>query len=263
MTNHSRFYLSPHRLAQSLWFRLRPIHALLGWLIEVRGNVIRIGDSKILLGSGLIPRHRKIFLLSGYERPELCLITRHLHPDLPVVELGGFIGGVSCTINKLLAEPNNHCVVEANSKALAILEENRTLNSCNFKIMHRAIAYGNDRVAVIDAGMSSTIKEMPTHPEEMVETITLREILAYNQIEITTLICDIEGHEYLLIENEQDVISAYVAYLFIEVHDDARMAMTAKNLLSRLSMMGFVVLDQVENVYYLENAQLTSPIREE
>jgi predicted O-methyltransferase YrrM len=48
-----------------------------------------------------------------------------LRPEERVLELGGCLGVVSCSINTLLRDPSRHVVVEANPKLLAYLYENR------------------------------------------------------------------------------------------------------------------------------------------
>lgn len=263
MINHLRRVLSFRRLAKSLWFRLRPVHVLLGRLIEINGNFISIGDTKILLGSGLIPTNRKIFVWSGYEYAERSLISKYMDISLPVIELGGFIGGVSCLTNKALVRPSYHWVVEANPHALTVLEQNRELNACRFEVLHRAIAYGCDRVTVVNAGMSSTIDDKASETSETVKTVTLREILYKNEIEMITLICDIEGHEYALLDNEAEIIQKHVAFLFVEIHKIDSIAMSVEKFLENLASIGFVVLDQIDDVYYLRNIQLARVERKE
>ena len=54
------------------------------------------------------------FAVDTYERPERTLVSKYLPPRATVLELGGCIGVVSCTVNRMLDRPDKHVVVEAN-----------------------------------------------------------------------------------------------------------------------------------------------------
>jgi 16S rRNA A1518/A1519 N6-dimethyltransferase RsmA/KsgA/DIM1 with predicted DNA glycosylase/AP lyase activity len=72
-----------------------------------------------------------------FEKHERETIKRCLDPNLPVVEVGGCIGVVACTTNRLLQEPSKHVVVEANPDLVPVLEANRQLNQCEFVVLQR------------------------------------------------------------------------------------------------------------------------------
>ena len=67
------------------------------------GNRIRFENCKFLLDDTVITRELKAEILAGiYEKPEREAVKRFVEPSLPVVEMGGGIGIVSCILNKKL-----------------------------------------------------------------------------------------------------------------------------------------------------------------
>ena len=90
---------------------------------------------------------RKVYsFFKKWEEHERHVIDSYLRPDLPVVELGGCLGVVSCHINKKLDRPERHVVIEANPGVLPTLEKNRELNNCRFVIRHAALGYETTNV---------------------------------------------------------------------------------------------------------------------
>jgi len=82
------------------------------------------------------------------------MIQKNLPDDEPVIELGASIGVVSCTVNRRLAAPAQHVVVEANPELIPTLKKNRDMNRCQFAIVEAAIGYGNDSIPFFSNGMS-------------------------------------------------------------------------------------------------------------
>ena len=100
---------------------------------------------------------------------ERALIKRWLPNDLPVLEFGGGLGVVSCLVNRKLANPSRHVVVEADPGMISVLERNRNINGLNFTVINKAIAYGCDHTdlnidaefigtSIVGASVGKTIK---------------------------------------------------------------------------------------------------------
>src|ERR1700733_14422719 len=107
---------------------------------------VRLGGSTFDM-AGITSDSIRIELITNqYELPERRAVLRYLRRDLPVVELGGSMGGGACTTNKLLRDPSAHVVVEANPLVIPQLELNRKLNGRGFEILNCAIAYGADSI---------------------------------------------------------------------------------------------------------------------
>ena len=87
---------------------------MFGRLVELLGNQVNIHGIKISVDNPRLSTHQKSIMLFGwYEKDEVTAINKYLRPDLPVIELGGGIGLLSCVINKKLDKPENHIVLEA------------------------------------------------------------------------------------------------------------------------------------------------------
>src|SRR5947209_8143485 len=119
-------------------------HRLVGRLVELGGNRVTIEGLHFSVDNTLITRREKGLLDVGlHETGEIALARRYVVGGLPVVELGGGIGVVSCIVNRQLTRPTDHVVVEANADLVPTLEVNRRLNGAGFRIRNVALAYGS------------------------------------------------------------------------------------------------------------------------
>ena len=236
---------------------------LKGAFVELRGNVAVIEGSRFSFDSPVIPRHVKGHVASDrYEQPERKALRHFLNPGLPVVELGGCIGVVACLTNKRLRLPEHHVVVEANPDLIPLLERNRDQNGCRFTIVHRALAYGAERVTFhrniifLASNVGGIYGESPTETTT-VQTTTFGDLLARFGFDRCTLVCDIEGAECSLVEHEADVLRARVATLMIEVHRAALPDATSR-MLQTLQRLGFQERFCESGTYVFENRTLAS-----
>jgi hypothetical protein len=114
----------------------------IGRLVELFGNTITIDGVKLSVDNpGILTMHKSSLYFGHYEIGERELAKRHIDPNLPLVEIGASIGGVSCVTNKLLKDPTRHVVVECNPDNIPTLTKNRELNGCQFTIEPFALAY--------------------------------------------------------------------------------------------------------------------------
>jgi FkbM family methyltransferase len=209
----------------------------------------------------------KLFLLNGqYELPERRAVTRHLRRDLPVIELGGALGVVACTTNKLLTRPTAHVVVEANPHAIPQLTLNKESNHCEFEIVNRAIAYGVDAVTfcpTVDLASNSIDSDgtqlYGTEQPVTVESIQLGRLVTERGFGRFSLVCDIEGKEYDLVGNEIEVLKK-ADVIIMETH--ARLIGEDKNklLISKLTDAGFRVIEEDGFVTTLRQYAETKPV---
>src|SRR5262249_33016995 len=120
---------------------------LAGRRMEARGNRVTMSGLVFSVDHPMIHSRMKSTLADGsYEREERMLIERFLPADLPVIELGGAIGVVSCFTSRKLARPEQHIVVEANPSLIPTLSLNRDLNHGRFAVRHAALGYDSDEV---------------------------------------------------------------------------------------------------------------------
>jgi len=194
-------------------------------------------------------------MLKIYEVEERHLVSKHVDPKLPVVELGGCLGVVACITNKMLEDPRLHVVVEANPLAIPLLAEIRDSNQCEFEILHAAVAYGAPTVTfrpTPDLCANSLYQKDRKEAFVTVSATCLREIVTKVNFDAFNLICDIEGSEFDLVCNESDVVQKATT-IILETH--ARFIGEAKNsqLLARLEDLGFRAVAQEGTVVVLRH----------
>ncbi len=198
----------------------------------------------------------KLLLASKeYEGFERRAVRQYVCSDSPVVELGGCLGVVACITNRALKKGTLHVVVEANPRVISLIEENRSRNECNFELLNAAIAYGQPTVTFCPSFdmPSNSLRENSADDLVTVATISLGDILRQRNIDSFTLICDIEGHEYDLVQNEAEVLK-HAEIIILETH--ARMIGEAKNseLLAKLKEIGFETIDEEATVVVLKRS---------
>jgi FkbM family methyltransferase len=170
-----------------------------------------------------------------------------------VVELGGCIGVVACITNRLLTDPKAHIVIEANPSVVPLLEENRVLNHCKFEVVNAAIAYGIESIAFTPARdwwVNSLRQERKGEAKVVVSTTSLRALIDRHKFDSFTLICDIEGHEFDLISNEEDTIRQATT-IILETHPHIIGEAKTMHLLARIRELGFRIVDQGANVFVM------------
>jgi len=243
-----------------LWGWFWATNTVLNWplskIIELRGNYIWVDGAQLSLDSYRIPTIKKFNLARTYELPERRLAKLHLEPDLPLIELGGFIGGVACITNRLLKTPDRHLVVEANPAIIGVLQHNKELNNAKFNILHGAIGYGREEFYISDSGMSTTASVKQEASSTPVKAWTLKRILDDFDYEQVCLICDIEGGEVQLIEHEINVLEQHVMIIIMETHPDTVGKANVDEMLSALFSKGFSTIDQLGDVYVFTNKRL-------
>lgn len=229
----------------------------IGKLFGASENTVNLEGCRFSVDNAAISSDlREQLLLGRHEKPERTAIKQFLDPLLPVVELGGCIGVVSCLTNKRLQDPQKHVVVEANPDLLELLEENRARNSSGFTILHRALAYGSDRARFyVDDSVICSSLSMASGRPITVQTITLKEILDKFAFQRCTLICDIEGAEVHLLEHESDVIVDRIDSLIIEVHETLLGKKPVDAMLAKLKQMGFTIAFRDWETYVFQNSQ--------
>ena len=192
----------------------------------------------------------KVSLLKGkYERFERHAVLRYLRPEYPVIELGGCIGVVACVTNCALKVPKAHVVVEINPNIISVLRKNRDINQCEFEILNQAIAYDQPSVTFSPSSdfrgtsLRQNVNRSFETPLVTVATTTLGSIVTQRGYDRFNLICDIEGHEYELVQREPHMLDR-VDTLILETH--ARLIGEARHseMMKKLADLGFRIIDQ-------------------
>jgi FkbM family methyltransferase len=229
-------------VADHAWFKLR-----------ARRKSVRLDHAQFEL-QGIHGQSKTAMLTNDYELPERRAVVRYLRRDLPVVELGGSIGVVACVTNRLLKDRTAHIVVEANPLAIPFLDRNKQRNRCEFEIVNRAIAYGADSVTFRPSSdmCGNSITAEGDQPAVTVPTLQLRDLVRQRGFSRFTLVCDIEGLEYDLVQHEADILRN-AETIILETH--ARLIGEHKNqsMMTRLRELGFRVVEESGFVVVLQS----------
>jgi FkbM family methyltransferase len=198
-----------------------------------------------------------------YENAELTLVRSLLIPDLDTIELGGALGITGSAILRKLRPPARLITAEFRPELLPVLERNLSLNSHGntFRVLPKAIAYPMDadrhRYAdfVIPGGAFGSWKSYK-HALGVrtihAQTATLREICEEFSVGSFQLICDIEGGELEILEQDHAVLEN-CRLLIIELHEAHRpdRSVSSGELRDLLTGQGFQIVVGNGNVLAL------------
>lgn len=183
-----------------------------------------------------------------WESEEISILERRIKETDSVLELGACLGILSIVTNRLLNYSKNHTVVEANPKLISVLEKNRDLNRCSFKILN----------GIVDDPSKNSGKFIPSdfilgssQYHDNSSSITVPVIPFSRLSNHNFLIVDIEGGEYSLIDNNIIEISAMFNKLLIEFHTQygfSNKHMT--NSIAKVMSHGFKKVENVGNTFY-------------
>lgn len=240
-----------------------------GRLVESRDNLVRLERmtfSTDLPTMDLVLKGDTFF--GHYEAEQRTLLKRWLPPEFPVLEFGGGLGVVSCLANRMLKEPNNHIVVEANPQVVPLLESNRDRNGRSFRVVNRALAYGADTVEFqvfssfadgrlngvsgSDESVAPTLEELNDKPglklvkksSISVPATTLEALADESGFDQFSLICDIEGSEALLVEHEIDVLRRRARFVLMEIHPHLLGQAGEAHVVQSMQAAGFTLLEE-------------------
>jgi FkbM family methyltransferase len=191
-----------------------------------------------------------------YERSETRLVRQWLRRDIDVVELGSSLGLVSLTIVKAQEPERRLICVEANPRLIDTITSNFRLNapSKQVEIVNRAIDYsGQAEISLrIDDGNLGSAKNGDDGTAVVrVSTVTLRQLLVQYRIDDYALVCDIEGAEAEILEEDGGAL-ARCQELIIELHDTRYQgrAYTVEALRALIERAGtFVLVARRRNVH--------------
>ena len=230
-----------------------------GKIIELLGNEGEIAGLKFDLDNPYIATFLKSrFLFKTYEYGSQLLISKYVNPCLPVVEFGGCIGVMSCLMNRLLENPSDHVVVEAQPFLIDTLRKNRDRNSCQFEIIHAALAYGSDSVEFWIHPryfIGNSVRARAGGEAVRVPSVSLETIVRQYGYSRITLVVDVEGAETTLVANELDMLRSVVDTLIVELHPAEWCAGAAgiDNLKATLADSGFKEVDRVRQDFVYKN----------
>lgn len=207
------------KLPKSMWHRYSQFLSLWGGSVFDRsGGMYHFHGMEFDIPKDLTDRQfRGRFVLGGYESDEeYRFFKEYISSDDRVVELGGCLGVAACFINRLLAEPKNHVVFEANPKLIQYLESNRDRNGCKFSIENAVISSRDVESFFLHNKIVGGSLKRQTANEVEVTGVSVKTLHAkYGQPSVAVI--DIEGGELALLREHPDFFSP-LRIVFIEVH---------------------------------------------
>lgn len=167
-----------------------------GLLFDLKGGLYRTEGMAFRIAPEQFPRsYRSRLYFDIYEAPERMLAHKWIEPNATVLELGGCVGVVSCVVNKMLAQPETHIVVEANPTLIDLLQENRDANACSFQIENCIVSRDAEADFFISSIMTANRKDSGRGTRVKVGTKTLEGLESQYDVKFDTIILDIEGGE--------------------------------------------------------------------
>lgn len=156
-----------------------------------------------------------------YEEPEASFISRYLSEGSNVIELGGCFGIVSALIRHKIGSESRLIVVEAHPELAVICEANATRNAkdADTEVIQAAVDYSGQPSITFASGQNAHVGHVAQEGEAgfTVPTIKLAALAERFSDGQFVLVCDIEGAEIALVENEADTL-ARVSLLVLETH---------------------------------------------
>lgn len=192
-----------------------------GAVFDIADGTYRTSGLQFEIPGNLTTRpFRARFFWDFYEPQERYLVDRYIQEHDRVLELGGCLGVVACTINRKLADPRQHVVVEANPGLIAPLRHNRELNASGFQIEHGIISRSSNGVFFIHEDIlegSVNRHGFSKAAEIKVPVKTVDEIESKNNLTFNSIILDIEGAELAFLKENPGLLSR-VDLIIVEFH---------------------------------------------
>ena len=156
-----------------------------------------------------------------YEKEEIKLISEICYNNCDfVVEFGGCLGIVSVITNKLLINPQNHIVIEANPELIPILEKNRQVNNAKFQIEHCLVSNKSDgSFYTFDKVIAGSAHRLSSYNEtnKIKHTVPIKKV-EYLPKNTSILIIDIEGGELELCTYILPILKN-IRLILVEIHE--------------------------------------------
>ena len=157
------------------------------------------------------------FALNRYEVQEAKYISKYLPSNSKVLELGSCIGYISCLINQVLINKENHVTLEANPNLIKWIKKNRDINNCSFHIENSIISAESENIFYIHDLIVGGSNKRKTPNKRKIDGVSIDFLEKKYDIEFDTLIMDIEGGELDLLRDNKQKISMFKR-VFFEVH---------------------------------------------
>ena len=187
-----------------------------------------------------------------YEEPEGRFVKKALSTGMNVIELGGSLGVISALIRSVIGKEALHIIVEANPTLIDTCRANATrgVDGAKTEIICAAIDYsGNATVTFANSGGAHVGMVSEDGNGITVPAIKLTDIVSELGNERFALVCDIEGMEAALFDNESGLLEQIDA-IILETHPDAYSdgAATADRIINTCESAGLILIENTAHV---------------
>ncbi len=201
---------------------------------------------------------RAMIFFGFYESAELRLIAKYLNKQLPVVELGSSLGIVSSFVNMIIKKETPFIGIEANPYLISYIKENIQTHApekLNYQIIQAAVGYGNSNEVSMAISKNNTANSINTITNTGANIVQVKRRTLSDIVEQeSTLICDIEGSEIEILQNDKQAL-LLCKCLFIELHKTVY-----ENIIYEVEALktliekdhGFKLIERDGNVFYFE-----------
>lgn len=192
-----------------------------------------------------------------YEAPEARLIQAYLQPGMDVIELGGCMGVISAVIRRRIGPEACHLVVEADTELAAICKGNAQKEAAAGKteVVVAAVDYSGAKTVSFASGKNAHVGHLAQDGEAgtTVPTVTLAALAERCGAKEFALVCDIEGAEIAMFENETGLLNR-LQVIILETHPKfyADGQAGEDTMLAKLAEHGLQVVARDENVVCLK-----------
>jgi FkbM family methyltransferase len=144
--------------------------------------------------------------------------------DCDVIELGGSLGVISCTIRRRIDPARRQFIVEADPRLAKALRRNLAINHCdaNVDVIEAAISYDPGDTVSFALGESSVSGRVAADagslPTIEVPACTLSQLIERHNLTDFALVSDIEGVEWRILKNDLEALAS-ARMIVMETHD--------------------------------------------
>jgi len=221
-------------------------------LAQIRNKPISVYGIQYDIFHSSVPQpYRDLILYERYEFNEVKLVQKYMNPTTPVIELGAGLGVVSCVIS-LIAYGTDHIAVEANTALIDNLQHQRDINKLHFDIINMAYHPTHDCVEFDNSDQFSerSVIQSENNSTQTIDAVNLETLSNSFKQPRFNLVCDIEGLEWIMIQEEGNLLSDKAMNVVLETHPDKVPVM---ELVDRMDTLGFKKVDEKGNVYAFAN----------
>lgn len=219
-----------------------------------RGDRFRTNGVEVTVPA-IVDAEIRYGLLRGrpYEQAEADLIRKALRKDMNVLELGGSIGVISTVIRSVIGPSATHVIVEADEALAQVCARNASHGADRGRaiVKRGAIDYSGAPHVFFDSGHNAHTGHVDQNASTgtAVPTITASAAAADLPEGSFALVCDIEGAEYPMIEQDAEVLDR-ISVIIMELHPERYLSLggSTEALMNRLLASGFHLNEQNEHV---------------